>query len=106
MDGDVLKMAQILDKTCLALALVLPVLAVLRWNLWGVVLGTLVFWGSLLVAGPLLSALDPKRLRGGTAMLDFLWLIFGWFPGVIYCFIIYGMKRLFLLVHVHRQRTY
>ena len=34
----------------LAVAFVLPVITVLRWNLVGVVIGTLVVWGSLAIA--------------------------------------------------------
>jgi len=96
MDADSIRLAHIVDHACLAVAYVLPVIAVLRWNMVGVVIGTLVVWGSLAIAGPLISELDPSRLRGGTAMLDTIWLLGGWIAGLLYCLLIYGSKRLVL----------
>ena len=96
MDADSIRLAHIVDHACLAVAYVLPVITVLRWNLIGVVIGTLVVWGSLAVAGPLISQLDPSRLEGGTAMLDVIWLLAGWIAGLLYCLLIYGSKRLVL----------
>ena len=56
----------------------------------------LVFWASLAIAGPLISQLDPHRLEGGTATLDTIWFLGGWIMGLLYCFLIYGAKRLVL----------
>lgn len=53
-------------------------------------------WSSLIVAGDLISQLDPSRLKGGTSMLDLIWLLFGWIAGLVYCLLIYGLKRLVL----------
>ena len=94
MDADPLMMAHIVDGVCLAVALVLPVLIVLRWNLRGIVAGTFIFWGSLTIAGILISRLNPHRLEGGTAMLDTIWFLGGWVAGFLYCFLIFGSKRL------------
>lgn len=77
MDADSIRLAHIVDYVCLTVAYILPVITVLRWNLVGVVIGTLVVWVSLAVAGPLISELDPSRLQGGTAMLDTIWLLGG-----------------------------
>jgi hypothetical protein len=94
MDAASIKTAHFVDAVCLAVAYILPLLIVLRWNLRGVFLGTLVFWGLLAAAGPLISQLDPSRLEGGTAMLDTIWLLGGWIMGLFYCLLIYGAKRL------------
>ena len=78
---------QIVDKLCLLVATFLPVALVLRWNWLGVALGTVTVWGSLALAGFLLSALDPGRDAG---ILDGVWLIFGWLGGLLYCLAIYA----------------
>ena len=96
MDADSIKTAHLVDGVCLAVALILPLCTVLLWNLRGVVLGALVFWASLAIAGPLISQLDPHRLEGGTATLDTIWFLGGWIMGLLYCFLIYGAKRLVL----------
>jgi hypothetical protein len=82
---------QAVDRLCLLVAVILPIPLVLRYNLIGVVLGTLVVWGSLFVAGLLLSALDPTRDAG---ILDGIWLLFGWLGGLMYCLPIYAVKRI------------
>jgi hypothetical protein len=73
---------QAVDNVCCIVAAALPILLVLRWNLLGVALGALVVWGTLIGAGMLLSALDPRREAG---LLDAIWLMFGWIFGLIYC---------------------
>lgn len=81
------------DNLCLLAAVLLPVLLVLRYDKVGVVLGTLVAWGTLNLAGILLSGMDPTREE---AMLDSLWLLLGWFPSGVYCLAIYAAKRVML----------
>lgn len=84
---------QTADTICLLIAAIVPIPLVLRWNWVGVALGTVVVWGSLALAGFLLSALVPER-EG--AILDSIWLLFGWIGGLIYCAPIYLAKRLVL----------
>jgi hypothetical protein len=84
-------MAQWVDHICITVAFILPMLLVLRWNLWGVLYGTIVFWGSLVVAGQLLSRLDEGR---DAALLYHVWILFGWIAGLSYCVAIYAVKRL------------
>jgi hypothetical protein len=81
---------QAVDTICLLVAAILPIPLILRWNRLGVALGALVVWGSLIVAGILLSALDPRHEAG---ILDATWLLFGWFGGLMYCLPIYLVKR-------------
>ena len=97
-DADSVRLAHIVDHVCMAVAIVLPVLTVLRWNWRGVVIGTIIVWGSGIVAGELISQLDPTRLEGGTSMLDLVWLAVGWIAGLLYCLPIYGVKRIMLWV--------
>ncbi len=104
-NADALMWAQIIDKACVVIALILPLLIVLRWNLWGIIPGTLIFWGSVYIAGPLISELDSDRLQGGTAMLDVIWSAFGWLPAIVHCFLIYGMKCVFLFLWHRLRRT-
>jgi hypothetical protein len=44
MDAECVRLAETIDRVCLCVAIVLPVLVVLRWNLYGVILGTLIHW--------------------------------------------------------------
>jgi hypothetical protein len=81
---------QAADTICLLVAVIVPIPLILRWNLLGVFLGTLVVWSSLFLAGILLSKLDPER---GVSVLDGVWLLFGWIGGLMYCVPIYGVKR-------------
>jgi predicted membrane channel-forming protein YqfA (hemolysin III family) len=81
------------DIICLLVAALVPIPLILRWNRLGLALGTIVIWGSLAVAGILLSALDPRREAD---MLDAVWLLFGWLGGLVYCLPIYLIKRFVL----------
>jgi hypothetical protein len=89
--------ADFVDLLCLAIAALLPIFLVMRWKLLGVALGTLVVWGSLAVAGSLLSALDPQREAG---LLDGVWLLFGWLVGLLYCGVLYLLR--YLACHLWR----
>src|SRR5262249_45673330 len=84
---------QVADTLCLLIAAIVPIPFVLRWNWRGVMLGTVVVWASLVMAGFLLAALDPRR-EG--AMLDSIWLLFGWIGGLLYCVPIYLAKHVAL----------
>ena len=83
-------MACFLDTVLTLIALVVPVYLIIRLNLIGVVVGALCFWLTLVMAGEMLSALDPERSR----LLDAFWLQAGWLAGLFYCALIYGAKKL------------
>lgn len=85
--------AHIVDYLCLAAAFILPIITVLLWNVRGVVLGTLIHWGALILTGKLLALFDTAR---EASVLDHVWILFGWISGLAYCFIIFGAKRLIL----------
>jgi len=106
MDAESLWLAHSVDYACLAIAFLLPVAAVLRWNLYGVVFGTLIHWGSLIVAGILISELDLGGRGTFHSFLDLIWFLFGWIEGLVYCFVLYGMKYLgLLLVRFNNGKT-
>lgn len=81
-----LMLAVLVDWLSLVIAIVAPIVLIWRLKAFGVVLGTLVPWGSLFLAGILISRLDPEREAG---MLDAVWILFGWIPGLIYSSILY-----------------
>jgi hypothetical protein len=82
--------AHTVDSICVLRAATLPIPLILRWNRLGIALGTLVVWSVLIVAGELLSAMDPTR---DGRVVDCVWLLFGWIGGLIYCVPIYLIKR-------------
>ncbi|MGE3822415.1 MAG: hypothetical protein AB7I30_23620 [Isosphaeraceae bacterium] len=86
---------QTVDNACLIAAAILPVPLILRWNWLGVLLGTLIVWGSLVVAGVLLAELDPAREAG---VLDGVWLLFGWLGGLLHRVPIYVVKRVIVWI--------
>lgn len=77
--------AHAVDIGFLVVAAVGPVLFVLRWRRRGVAPGAIFAWGVLVVAGEVLSALDPARMR----MLDHLWFFFGWIGTLSYALAVY-----------------
>ena len=85
----------IIDRACLAVALIAPAYIVFRFPLWRftIPLGAFIFWFTLLIAGPIISALDPSR---DAAMLDSVWLLFGWVMGLFYSSVLYIIRRAFL----------
>lgn len=87
-----------------ALALIVPAYIVLRFPRWQttVLLGTIAFWLITVGLGYLLSALDPSR---DAAMLDTLWFLIGWIPGVFYSWLLYGI-RLCVLRAMRPQRSH
>jgi hypothetical protein len=98
MNSEAISLAQMVDKICLAVAFVLPILVVIRWNWYGVVLGTLIHWGTLFVAGELISEIAPGSRGDCHGMLDILWLLGGWVSGVVYCLVIFAIKCLVLFL--------
>lgn len=75
-------LAQFVDVGSLVVAAVTPVGFVLRWQRWGVFLGAAFAWLLLIVAGDVLSALDPTR---DAALADSIWSLFGYPAMLIYC---------------------
>ena len=83
-------LAELVDIGFLVVAVVGPVLLVVRWERWGVLLGTAFAWLTLIVAGAVLSALDPSR---EAAMLDSIWVLFGWVGTLAYSSLVYVAVR-------------
>ncbi len=73
-------------------ALIGPVVLVLLWNRVGIVLGGLVAWGAFLLAIHFERAAHPG---GPDSVGGLLWLVTGWFFGLVYSGMIYGAKRWF-----------
>lgn len=86
------------DCAVLGLLLLIPIFLVWRWNRWGVLIGTLLIWWGGVMEGWLLNALDPNH---HTTVADGAWLLFGWLGGLIYCYLIAGLKAL----AIHARRT-
>ena len=84
-------MTHLTDTVLTLVAFVVPAYLVVRLNLIGVVIGATFFWLTLVIAGEVLSALDPGRPR----LLDAFWLRAGWLAGLSYCGLIYGAQRLY-----------
>ena len=88
-------MAAVCSILVLSVALILPIALVWRFERLGVFLGTLTAWGSLMLAGWLLAQFDPQGDEG-----DNIWILFGWLPSLVYCYIIeitLGFKELHYL---------
>jgi len=85
----------VVDHVCLAVAFIAPVYVVWRSSRWQftIPLGAFIFWFTLLIAGPIISALDPLR---DAAMLDTIWFFFGWILGLFYAWVLYMIRRAFL----------
>ena len=94
-------MAHFVDTIFVLIACALPVYSVVRLNAVGIIFGALAFWIALIVSGLVLSALDPSRSR----LLDSLWLWTGWLAGLIYCALIYGLKKLYCFRRAKRSRA-
>ena len=88
---------QIVDRVCLAFAIIAPAYVVLRFRRWlfTIPLGAFICWFTLLVCGHLLAVLDPER-EGG--MLDAIWFLAGWIPSLLYTASLYALRRLFLFL--------
>jgi len=79
------------DVLSLLFMFLLPLVFVLRWNLAGVVAGAILFWGIGVLAGKIAQSLNPDR---DAALLDGIWLMFGFVAGFLYCVPIYIVKLL------------
>lgn len=96
--------ARLADYLGMALALIVPAYVVLRFPRWQitVLLGTFFFWVITVAQGHLLAALDPHR---DAAMLDSIWLLIGWIPGLVYSWLLYGMRLYFIRFFRPRSRS-
>ena len=85
----------IVDVVALGVSLVGPSVLVLYFRWKGVVVGALLMWGAMHVAGMLLSSIDPNReLR----MLDSAWALLGWVPGLLYSILVLAVRGIILRV--------
>ena len=98
MNPDCARLASVVDDVCVAAAITLPVVAVLRWNRVGVFVGAFTNWLSIVVAGLLINELDPKHGGGLSATLDLVWFLFGWIAGLFYSLLIFAVKSLAIFV--------
>jgi len=78
------------DHVCLAIAAMVPIWLVVRYDRTGVWIGAAVVWSTLTVAGVILSALDDTR---AFAVVDSVWLLFGWIGGLLYGLLLLVLKR-------------
>jgi hypothetical protein len=83
---------ELFDDFCLAVIIVSPIYLVLRFNLWGILAGSISVWVVGIIAG---MALIPYR---GDSVTDTMWILFGWLGGLMYASLIYGLKKLFLYI--------
>ena len=79
------------DEICLWTAIIVPLPLIIAFRWVGVALGTVAAWGILNLAGIWISSLDPTR---DSALLDIVWLLFGWVGGLLYCLAIFGVREL------------
>ncbi len=76
----------------LVLMITVPVYLVVRFNVWGILLGGGFSWILGILAGMLLAT-----YRGGN-IGDGIWIFFGLPFCLLYSVLIYGLKRLYLWV--------
>jgi hypothetical protein len=77
-----------LDDIILAVAIILPVWLVLRWDYRSIFVGAAFVWAMLILAGRLLNATVPDRGFN----LDTLWILVGWLPCLVSCALLYAVK--------------
>ena len=82
----------ILDKIFLVLAFAVPVALVVKFKSFGIIYGAGWHWMILIIAGEYLNMADPSR---HAAMLDHIWIMFGWIWAILYCAGIYMITYLF-----------
>ena len=90
------------DQICLWFALIAPVPLILAFRWIGVALGVAVVWAALGIAGVWISSLDPER---DAAILDSVWLLFGWVAGLLYCLPIFGLREFVVYLLRRSQRA-
>ena len=86
------EVANSVDNVLLWVAYLSPIVAVCALNKRPILVGTVLAWGALVLAGIALSVLDPRSRDGFTSFFDQLWLAVGWIPALAYCWVIYGAK--------------
>jgi hypothetical protein len=74
-------------------ALPITILVVFGWNLRGVLVGSVLVWGSLMILRRIGEGLDPE-FHGDNAAAYVGKTAFLWIVGIIFCLLIYGIKRL------------
>ena len=84
--------AQWIDRTCVAIAIILPALLVWFGRRRAFVLGVPVYCVVIYASGPLISMFDP--LDEG-ASHDTAWLLFRWLSGLMICTFVWLIKLLF-----------
>jgi hypothetical protein len=77
----------IFDIVVLAMTLAVPIYAVLKFKLTGIIIGSIYLWLMLIAEGDILSTYDHERGR----ILDYFWHYTGWIVGLVYCTVIYAV---------------
>ncbi len=66
--------ATFIDRTCIVLMIIVPIWAVIRFRVFGIIAGALIMWMSGLSGIWLISILDPS----GNTLAGAIWFLFGW----------------------------
>ncbi len=84
---------EFIDKFFWIIAFLAPIYFVMRCrSIWiSIILGTLTNWIVLALAGMVLSKMDSQR---DAALIDSVWLLFGWVGSLGYCGLLVGIKML------------
>jgi len=77
----------VFDIVVLVMTLAVPIYAVLRFSLKGVIVGSIYLWLMLIAEGDILSTYDRERGR----IVDYFWQYTGWIVGLVYCTVIYAV---------------
>ena len=90
--------AYFIDLAFLVFGLIFPAYLIFRFSkpLFTIPCAALAVWLIFLISGALISRLDSDR---DAAVLDSLWLLFGWIGGLIYAILLYLFKRIIISFH-------
>ena len=77
----------VFDIVVLGMTLAVPIYAVLKFNLKGIIVGSIYLWLMLIAEGDILSTYDRERGR----IVDYFWQYTGWIVGLVYCTVIYAV---------------
>jgi len=80
----------LIDKLLMGIALVVPILLIAKWRFRGAIAGSIFVWGTLFLAGIVLSKIDPSR----NSVLDAIWMLLGFIGGAFYCVPVWGILEL------------
>jgi len=82
---------QLVDFFGLLIALGLPAYVVLRFPWWFITIpvAAFIFWVAIWGTGVLLNDLIPER---DNAILDVIWVWFGWIAGLVYAMVLFGLR--------------